>query len=410
MSLEINPTDAYIVGTARTPVGSLGGSLASYSATKLGSIALKAALARAKVEPSDVEEIYLGNVMSANLGQNPARQVALGAGCTEEKVVGTTVNKVCASGLKAISLAAQSIKLGENDVVVAVGAESMSNVPYYMPSARFGSKYGNQTLVDGLVRDGLTDAYDEKAMGYAAEACSQKHEVTREQQDEFAISSYRRAIEARDSGKFDNEIVGIEVFAGRGKPPKVVKSDDELSRFLPEKFPTLRPSFPDAEGKGTVTPGNASSLSDGAAAVVIVSGRHLQKLIASKTIEDVKAHGIYKILSSADGEKKPIEFTTAPEVAIRKALERANNPKVDFYEFNEAFSVVGVANTKLLGLSPDVVNVHGGAVSIGHPLGCSGTRIVVSLCNVLLGNDAKVGAAAICNGGGGASAIVIERL
>ncbi|KAJ1678046.1 hypothetical protein EV182_004895, partial [Spiromyces aspiralis] len=339
MTHDIKDTDAYIVGIARTPVGSLGGSLASFSATKLGSIALDGALKRSKIPAAEVEEIYLGNVMSANLGQNPARQVALGVGCLENKVLATTINKVCASGMKAIALAAQDIQLGYVDVAVAVGAESMSNVPYYLPTARFGSKFGDQTVVDGLVKDGLTDVYNQKAMGYAAEACAVKHDVTREDQDKFAVSSYERAIAATKSGKFADEIVTVEVPVGRGKPPKVVESDDEISRFFPEKFPQLRPAFPDSEGKGTVTAANASKLSDGAAAVVVVSGRRLKKLIEEASI-DIQTHGVFRILSSAEAEKAPIEFTTAPEAAVRKALTRANNPSVDFYEFNEAFSVV----------------------------------------------------------------------
>ncbi|KAJ1906283.1 erg10, acetyl-CoA C-acetyltransferase [Coemansia sp. IMI 209127] len=411
---------AYIVGTARTPVGAFGGALSKFSAIQLGSLALKGALERSKVSAEDVEEIYFGNVMSANLGQNPARQVALGAGCAEGKVIGTTVNKVCASGMKAVVLAAQSIRLGEVDVAVAVGSESMSNVPYYIPTARFGAKFGTQKIVDGLENDGLLDAYNQTAMGYAAESTAEEYGVSREDQDEFAVASYQKAIDAAAAGKFDDEIIPVEVPQGRGKPVLVLKSDEEPSKFNADKLRKLRPAFPSAEGSGTVTAGNASSLSDGAAALVLVSGARLQQMIDNGSI-NTSSHKIFQILASADAEQRPERFTTSPAPAIKKALSRATSGKsdkegasirdfVDYMELNEAFSVVGIANTKLLDYPADRVNVNGGAVGIGHPLGCSGARIIASLCTVLAQNDARRGAAGVCNGGGGASAIVIEHV
>ncbi|KAJ2633736.1 erg10, acetyl-CoA C-acetyltransferase [Coemansia sp. RSA 1290] len=411
---------AYIVGAARTAVGNFGGALSKLSAIQLGSIALKGALEKSKVSAKDVDEIYFGNVMSANLGQNPARQVALGAGCVADKIVGTTVNKVCASGMKAISLAAQSIRLGEAQVAVAVGAESMSNVPYYIPAARFGAKFGAQKIVDGVENDGLLDAYSQTAMGYAAEATAAEFGVTREEQDEFAIASYQKAVDAAAAGKFANEIVPVEVPQGRGKPALVVSADEEPAKFNAEKLRKLRPAFPAADGTGTVTAGNASSLSDGAAAVVLVSGAWLQKLADSGVI-DIARDSVYRVAASADAEQSPERFTTSPAPAVIKALSRATGGEsdkstasmrdfVDYVELNEAFSVVGIANTKLIDFPADRVNVNGGAVGIGHPLGCSGARIVVALCTILAQNNARRGAAGVCNGGGGASAIIIERI
>ncbi|KAI8320479.1 thiolase [Martensiomyces pterosporus] len=418
--VQINSTDAYIVGAVRTPVGTFGGALAKLSAIQLGSLALKGALEKSKIAAEDVEQIYFGNVMSANLGQNPARQVALGAGCLKTKVVGTTVNKVCASGMKAITLGAQSIRLGEADVVVAVGAESMSNVPYYIPSARFGAKFGSQKIVDGVENDGLLDAYDKTAMGYAAESTAAEFEVSRADQDDFAIASYQRAIDATAAGKFDGEIIPVEVPQGRGKPALQLKSDEEPTKFNAAKLRTLRPSFPSSNGTGSVTAGNASALSDGAAALVIVSGARLQKLIDAGAI-DIASHSVFRIAASGEAEQSPERFTTSPAPAIRQALSRATNGEsdkegaavsdfVDYIELNEAFSVVGIANTRLLSFPADRVNVHGGAVGIGHPLGCSGARIAVALCTILSQYDARRGAAGVCNGGGGASAIVIERI
>ncbi|KAJ1864530.1 erg10, acetyl-CoA C-acetyltransferase [Coemansia sp. RSA 2703] len=418
--VQIAPTDAYIVGAARTPVGTFGGSMAKFTATQLGSIALKGALEKSKVSAEDVEEIYFGNVMSANLGQNPARQVALGAGCDKNKVVGTTVNKVCASGMKAVTLAAQSIRLGEVHVAVAVGAESMSNVPYYIPSARFGAKFGAQKIVDGLETDGLLDAYNQTAMGYAAESTAAEFTSSREEQDEFAIASYQKAIDATASGKFANEIVATEVPQGRGKPALVITSDEEPAKFNADKLRKLRPAFPAADGSGSVTAGNASALSDGGAALVIVSGARLQQLIDAGTI-DISTHNVFRVAASGEAEQIPERFTTSPAPAIRKALSRATAGEsdkegasirdfVDYVELNEAFSVVGIANAKLLDFPLDRINVNGGAVGIGHPLGCSGARIIVALCTILAQNDARRGAAGVCNGGGGASAVIIERI
>ncbi|KAJ1759359.1 erg10, acetyl-CoA C-acetyltransferase [Coemansia sp. RSA 518] len=414
--VQLNPTDAYIVGSARTAVGSFGGALAKLSAVQLGSTALKGALARSKVAADTVDEIYLGNVMSANLGQNPARQVALGAGCATT-IIGTTVNKVCASGMKAVALAAQSIRLGDAHVVAAVGTESMSNVPYYAPAMRFGAKFGAAALVDGLECDGLRDAYAQTAMGYAAEATAAEFNVTREQQDEFAVASYQKAIDAAAKGRFSDEIVNVEVPQGRGRPALVVNADEEPAKFNADKLRKLRAAFPAADGSGSVTAGNASSLSDGAAALILVSGARLQELIDAGSID--ATHGIFRVAAAADAEQSPERFTTSPAPAIKKALSRATlgasdnanvRDFVEYVELNEAFSVVGIANTQLLEFPEDRVNVNGGAVGIGHPLGCSGARIIVSLCSVLAQNDARRGAAGVCNGGGGASAVIIERI
>ncbi|KAJ2797033.1 erg10, acetyl-CoA C-acetyltransferase, partial [Coemansia helicoidea] len=411
---------AYIVGVARTAVGAFGGALSKLSATQLGSIALRGALEKSTVAAEEVEEIYFGNVMSANLGQNPARQVALGAGCAQDKVVGTTVNKVCASGMKAVALAAQSIRLGDAHVVVAVGAESMSNVPYYIPAARFGAKFGAQKIVDGLENDGLLDAYAQTAMGYAAESTAEEFGVSREDQDAFAIASYEKAAAAAASGRLADEIVPVEVPQGRGKPALVVSADEEPAKFNADKLRKLRPAFPSTAGSGTVTAGNASSLSDGAAALVLVSGARLQQLVDAGKI-DLAAHNIFRVAASGEAEQRPERFTTSPAPAIRKALSKATGGEsdkdgaavqdfVDYIELNEAFSVVGIANTKLLGFPAERVNVNGGAVGIGHPLGCSGARIVVALCSILAQNSARRGAAAVCNGGGGASALIVERV
>ncbi|KAJ2725723.1 erg10, acetyl-CoA C-acetyltransferase [Coemansia sp. Benny D115] len=418
--VQINNSDAYIVGAARTAVGTFGGSLSKFTAVQLGSLALKGALAKSGVAAGDVEEIYFGNVMSANLGQNPARQVALGAGCDANKVVGTTVNKVCASGMKAVSLAAQSIRLGDVHVAVAVGAESMSNVPYYMPSARFGAKFGQQTIVDGIEADGLQDAYNRKAMGYAAESTAAEFNVTREEQDDFAVASYQKAIDATAAGKLANEIVPVEVAQGRGKPALVVAADEEPAKFNASKLRSLRAVFPAADGSGSVTAGNASALSDGGAALVLVSGARLQELVASGAI-DLATQAVFRVAASGEAEQAPERFTTSPAPAIRKALARATSGEsdkegaavrdfVDYVELNEAFSVVGIANARLLDFPVERINVNGGAVGIGHPLGCSGARIIVALCTVLAQNDARRGAAGVCNGGGGASAVIIERI
>ncbi|XP_073001343.1 acetyl-CoA acetyltransferase 2-like isoform X1 [Typha latifolia] len=395
---QIKPRDVCVVGVARTPMGGFLGALSSLPATKLGSIAIECALRRANVDPALVQEVFFGNVLSANLGQAPARQAALGAGIPNS-VVCTTINKVCASGMKATMLAAQSIQLGINDVVVAGGMESMSNAPKYIAEARKGSRFGHDTLVDGMLKDGLWDAYNDFAMGMCAELCADNHSITKEEQDSFAIQSNKRGIAARDSGAFTWEITPVEVSAGRGKPSTIIDKDESLQKFDPAKLRKLRPSFKD--NGGTVTAGNASSISDGAAALVLVSG---EKAL------DLGLQVIAKITGYADAAQAPELFTTAPALAIPKAISNAGlvASQVDYYEINEAFSVVALANQKLLGLSSEKVNVHGGAVSLGHPLGCSGARILVTLIGVLRQRSGKVGVAGVCNGGGGASALVLQ--
>ncbi|XP_023554499.1 acetyl-CoA acetyltransferase, cytosolic 1 [Cucurbita pepo subsp. pepo] len=395
---SINPRDVCIVGVARTPMGGFLGSLSSLPATKLGSIAIEAALKRAKVDPALVQEVIFGNVLSANLGQAPARQAALGAGIPNS-VICTTVNKVCASGMKATMLAAQSIQLGINDVVVSGGMESMSNAPKYLAEARKGSRLGHDSLVDGMLKDGLWDVYSNSGMGNCAELCADKYQITREAQDDFAVQSFERGIAAKDSGAFEWEIVPVEVSGGRGKPSTNVNSDEGLGKFDPAKLRKLRPSF--KENGGTVTAGNASSISDGAAAIVLVSGK--------KALE-LGLEVIAKIKGYADAAHEPEFFTTAPSLAVPKAISHAGleAPQIDFYEINEAFAVVALANQKLLGISPDKVNVHGGAVALGHPLGCSGARILVTLLGVLKQKGGKYGVGGVCNGGGGASALVLE--
>ncbi|PSN63505.1 acetyl-CoA acetyltransferase IB [Corynespora cassiicola Philippines] len=390
----------YIVSAARTPTGMFLGSLSSLSAVQLGSHAIKSAVERAGIKPEDVQEIFVGNVLSANLGQNPARQCALGAGLPESTVA-TTVNKVCASSIKAIILGAQTIITGNADIVVAGGTESMSNTPHYLPNLRTGAKFGDQPLVDGVAKDGLTDAYKKEHMGLQGEECADDHGFNREQQDDYCIRSYKKAITAQDAGLFDAEIAPIQVSGGRGKPAITVDKDDEPKNFNESKTRTLRPSF--KANNGTVTAANASPLSDGAAALVLASEAA------------VKAHNlkpIGKILGWGDAAQNPSKFTTAPALAIPKALKHANveQSSVDAFEINEAFSVVALANMKLLNLSEDKVNIHGGAVALGHPLGASGARITTTLLSVLKEKKGKVGCAGICNGGGGASALVVESL
>ncbi|CAG8952825.1 hypothetical protein HYFRA_00007538 [Hymenoscyphus fraxineus] len=395
-------TPVYIVSAARTPVGSFLGSLSSLSATQLGALAIKGAVERVpEIKPEDVEEVFFGNVLSANLGQNPARQCAINGGLSEN-VVCTTVNKVCASGLKAIILGAQTIMTGNADIVVAGGTESMSNVPHYLPVLRNGAKYGDVTLVDGVLKDGLTDSYAKKEhMGIAAELCAKDHTITREQQDEYAIKSYQKAQAATEAGIFKHEIVPVEVSGGRGKPNVKIEKDDEVKNLNVDKLKAMRPAF--MPNGGTVTAPNAAPINDGASALVLVSEAKLKELGLKP---------LAKILGWGDAEKTPSEFTTAPALAIPKALKHAKleAANVDFYEINEAFSVVALANMKILGLDESKVNVYGGSVAIGHPLGCSGARIVTTLVNVLREKKAKIGVAGICNGGGGASALVIESL
>ena len=389
--------EVYIIAAVRTPIGSFGGSLKNFSATQLGAFAIKGALQKARVEPTLVDDVLMGCVLQANLGQAPARQAAKFAGLPNE-VNCTTVNKVCASGMKAISQAAQSIMLGDADIVVAGGMESMSNVPFYADSMRWGNKYGNTQFLDGLAKDGLTDVYDGKAMGNAAELCASTCGVTREEQDQFAIASYHRSQAATTDGKFLEEIIPVEIPQKKGEP-LLFSQDEEPFNVKFDKIPELKGAF---VKDGTVTAANASTMNDGAAALVLMS-KEKADLLGLKPIA--------KILAYADAEQAPEWFTTTPSIAVPKAVEKAGLTMTDinFWELNEAFSVVGVENSRRMKLDPATVNVNGGAVSIGHPLGCSGARIIVTLINVLKQNNGKYGAAGICNGGGGASAMVIEN-
>jgi acetyl-CoA C-acetyltransferase len=390
--------EVVIVSAVRTPMGSFGGSLKDLSATKLGAIAIKGAIERAGIKPEQVQDVLMGCVIQANLGQAPARQAAKFAGLPNE-VNCTTVNKVCASGMKAISLAAQSIALGDADIVVAGGMESMSNVPFYSESTRWGNKYGNVQLVDGLAKDGLTDVYDGKAMGNAAELCAKECGISRGEQDEFAIQSYKRSQAAWEKGLFANEVVPVEIPQRKGDPIVFAK-DEEPYNVKFDKIPSLNPAF---QKDGTVTAANASTMNDGAAALVLMS--------MDKAIE-LNIRPLARIVSYADAEQAPEWFTTTPSLAAPKAVAKAGLKMEDisYWELNEAFAVVGIENTRRMKLDPSKVNVHGGAVSLGHPLGASGARIMVTLINVLKANKGKYGAAGICNGGGGASAMVIENI
>lgn len=389
-------SEVVIVSAVRTPIGSFLGALSTVPATKLGSVAIKGALDKIDLKPEMVDEVFMGNVVQAGNGQAPARQAALGAGIPNT-VPCTTVNKVCASGMKAVMHATQAIRLGDAEIVVAGGMENMSLIPHYL-YARTGTKFGPGTLVDGLQRDGLVDAYDQNAMGVCADACASEYEFSREDQDAYAIQSYKRSEAAWNDGKFKNEVIPVEVPQRRGEPI-VVDTDEEFTKVKLDKIPSLRPAF---TKDGTVTAANASTINDGAGAVVLMS-----KAKAEALGLDILA----TIKSYADAAHEPEWFTTAPAKALPKALAKAgiSQDDVDYFEFNEAFSVVALANMKILGLKDDTVNVNGGAVSLGHPLGCSGVRILITLLNVLEQNNAKIGAAAICNGGGGASAMVIER-
>lgn len=390
--------EVYIVSAVRTPIGSFGGSLANIPATKLGSIAVKGALEKAGVDPKEVNEVFLGNVVSAGLGQAPARQAAIGAGIGHN-VPCTTVNKVCSSGMKTVMLGAQSIMLGINDVVVTGGFENMSSVPYYLPKARFGYKYGPGQLVDGLMHDGLWEVYNEFAMGNCADNTAKEMNISREEQDEYAISSYKRSAASWEAGKFSDEIVPVEIPQRKGDPI-LFSEDEEYKNVNFEKIAGLRPAF---SKDGTVTAANASTINDGASAIILMS---------EEKVKELGVKPIAKIRGFADAAQDPMWFTTAPSLAIPKAMKHAGVEKsdVDFYEINEAFSAVALANNKELGLDASKVNVNGGAVALGHPLGASGARIVTTLTNVLKQNNAKIGVAGICNGGGGASAIVIERV
>lgn len=388
--------EVVIVSAVRTPMGSFGGALSSVSATQLGSVAIKGAVEKAGINPNEIDEVYMGNVLQANLGQAPARQAAIGAGLNQD-VPCTTINKVCSSGMKSIMLAAQSIMCGDNEVVVAGGMENMSSVPHYFAKGRNGQKLGDMKLVDGLVKDGLTDVYNKVHMGNCAELCAKEMNFSREQQDAFAVESYNRSAKAWAEGKFSDEVVPVAVAQRRGDD-LIISEDEEYKNVKVDKIPNLRPVF---DKEGTVTAANASTLNDGAAAIILMSA------------DKAKALGLQplaKIKSYADAAHQPEWFTTAPAKALPIALEKANmsTGDVDFFELNEAFSVVGLANIEKLGLDASKVNVNGGAVSLGHPLGCSGARIIVTLLHVLKQNQAKVGAAGICNGGGGASAMVVE--
>jgi len=389
--------EVVIVAAVRTPVGSFGGSLAGFSATQLGGFAIKAAVEKAGLKPEHIQEVYMGNVLSANLGQAPATQAAKFAGLPD--LPATTINKVCASGTKAIMLAAQSIALGNNEIVIAGGMESMSNVPYYLDKARNGYRLGHGQITDGLVKDGLWDVYNDYHMGSAAELCAETCNITREDQDNFAIESYKRAQAAQAEGKFTEEIAPIEIKDRKGEIT-LFSNDEEPAAVKFDKIPGLKPVF---KKDGTVTAANASTLNDGAAALVLMS---------AEKAKEMGIKPLAKILAYADAQQAPEWFTTAPSKAIPLALSKVNlkTTDVDFFEINEAFSVVSLANNKELGLNATKVNVNGGAVAIGHPLGASGARIVVTLLSVLAQNNGKIGVAGICNGGGGASAIVIENL
>ncbi|WP_448698474.1 acetyl-CoA C-acyltransferase [Mucilaginibacter sp. AW1-3] len=389
--------EVYIVAATRTPIGSFGGSLSSLSATQLGAIAIKSAVERSGLKPGQINEVYMGNVLSANLGQAPATQAAKFAGLPDMPT--TTINKVCASGAKAIMLAAQSIALGQNDVVIAGGMESMSNVPYYLDKARTGYGLGNGQITDGLIKDGLWDVYNDFHMGSAAELCAIECHVSREDQDAYAIESYNRALKAQSENRFADEITPVEVKDKKGNITTVTDDEDPKAVKF-DKIPTLKPVF---KKEGTVTAANASALNDGAAALILMS---------KQKAEELGIKPLARVVAYADTQQEPERFTTAPSKAVPLAIHRAGlkNEDVDYFEINEAFSVVSIANNQLMKLDPARVNVNGGAVALGHPLGASGARIVVTLLSVLQQNKGKYGVAGICNGGGGASAIVIENL
>ncbi len=388
--------EVVIVSAVRTPMGSFGGNLSSVVATKLGATAIKGAMEKAGIDANIVDEVFMGNVLQANLGQAPARQAAIFAGLSQD-VPCTTINKVCSSGMKSIMLAAQTIMCGDNDIVIAGGMENMSIVPHYFAKGRLGKKLGNMQLVDGLVSDGLTDVYNKVHMGVCAEKCASEMNFSRKEQDAFAIESYNRSANSWKEGKFSDEIVSVSVPQRRGDA-LIISEDEEYNNVRMEKIPSLRPVF---DKEGTITAANASTLNDGASALVLMS---------AKKATELNITPIAKIKSYADAAQEPEWFTTAPAKALPIALGKAglSTSDVDYYELNEAFSVVGLANMKILNLDPSIVNVNGGAVSLGHPLGSSGSRIIVTLINVLKQNGGKIGAAGICNGGGGASAMVIE--
>ena len=388
--------EVVIVSAVRTPMGSFSGIFSSVSATKLGAYAIKGAIEKAGINKEIIDEVFMGNVLQANLGQAPARQAAIEAGLSN-KVPCTTINKVCSSGMKAIMIGAQSIMCGDNDIVVVGGMENMSLVPHYLQNSRKGQKLGDMKLTDGLVKDGLTDVYNNKHMGLCAETCATDMNFSREEQDLFAINSYRKSTKAWEEDRFKDEIISVEIPQRKGENI-IINEDEEYKKVKLDKIPNLRPVF---SKEGTITAANASTINDGASALILMN--------MDKAIE-LDLNPIAKIISYADAAHEPEWFTTAPSQAIPKALKKANIQKsdVDFFELNEAFSVVGLANIKLLDINADIVNVNGGAVSLGHPLGSSGSRIVVTLINILKQRNGKIGVAGICNGGGGASAIVIE--
>ena len=389
--------EVYIIAAVRTPIGAFMGGLSTVSATELGSVAIKGAIEKSNLPVNLIDEVFMGNVLQAGLGQAPARQAALGAGLGQN-VPCTTVNKVCASGMKAIMLGAQTILAGDNHIVVAGGMENMSQTPHYL-DARNGTKFGNIITLDGISKDGLLDVYNKVPMGNCAEICAKEHGISREDQDNFAITSYQRASAAWTNGKFKDEIVAVSVPQRKGDPI-VIKEDEEYKNVFLDKIPGLRPAF---DKDGTITAANASTINDGASALILAS---------KEAVDKYGLKPLAKIVSYADAAQAPEWFTTAPSLAIPKALEKVNLKisDVDFWELNQAFSVVGIANTKILGLDPSKVDVNGGAVALGHPLGNSGSRIVVTLINVLKQNAGKLGGAGICNGGGGASAIIIENI
>ena len=389
--------EVVIVSYSRTPIGSFCGQLSSVSATKLGSIAIKGAMEKIKLKTNQINEVFMGNVISSGLGQAPAKQAAIFAGIDYQTPC-TTINKVCSSGMKAIMIAAQSIQTGENDIVVAGGMENMSSIPFYVNDMRNGKKLGHSKIEDGLLVDGLTDVYDNVHMGVCAELCAEDMNISREEQDKFALESYRKSKEAWESGFFNNEITQVEIETRRGK--KVISEDEEFKNINEEKFKSLRAVF---KKDGTVTAGNASTINDGAAAVILMS---------KEKADELQIKPIARIMSFADSSQEPKWFTTTPTKALESSIQKAGLKKenIDVWELNEAFSVVGIANIKKLGIDSQKVNINGGAVSLGHPLGCSGARILVTLLNTLEQKNLKIGAAGICNGGGGASAIVIKKI
>jgi acetyl-CoA C-acetyltransferase len=389
--------EVYIIAAVRTPIGSFMGGLSTVSATKLGAVAIKGAIEKSSIDGNLIDEVFMGNVLQAGVGQAPARQAALAAGLGQN-VPCTTVNKVCASGMKAIMFGAQSILCGDNHIVVAGGMESMSQTPHYL-NGRNGTKFGNMTVVDGISLDGLLDVYSNVSMGTCAELCAKEYGITREDQDNFAITSYQRAMEAWDAGKFNEEVVPVSIPQRKGDP-KIIAKDEEYTNVFLDKIPSLRPAF---DKEGTITAANASTINDGASALILAS---------KEAVEKYGLKPIAKIVSYADAAQAPEWFTTAPSLAVPKALEKAglSTNDIDFWELNQAFSVVGIANTKILGLQPEKVDVNGGAVALGHPLGNSGSRIIVTLIHVLKQNNGRYGGAAICNGGGGASAMIIENI